>query len=295
MTNHKDNETTQPDGDPRLTAYALGELDGPESAADRAEIEALLARDASARAEVEAIRETAADLGDVFAAEAAGAPAPELTAAQRAEIELAARGGAVRPAVRRAALVWLAPLAAAAALVIWMTLGWRTVSQSYDKPVAKSEDKRSQPELRMDRLKQLGYTGGNDGSAPSGRVDGDAVDSTTVEQTGLDEVTKPDNPFAYDLNIGHSAARPATAGESSALKEAYETLGLPAPQSEALQQLGYAGGGAAAPPTNPSGSAAPGPVEVQSASSGMLTGKGRKSDARDDAATDLAALSPAEG
>ncbi len=51
--------------DPRLTAYALGELDGSE----RAEIEALLAESAAARQYVAEIRDTAQLLSEQFRSE----------------------------------------------------------------------------------------------------------------------------------------------------------------------------------------------------------------------------------
>ncbi|HUJ09063.1 MAG TPA: von Willebrand factor type A domain-containing protein, partial [Verrucomicrobiae bacterium] len=65
--------------DPRLTAYALGELD----AAERAEIEAWLKGDEAARREIETIRRAAGVLTEELKAE----PCPELTPAQVAEIE----------------------------------------------------------------------------------------------------------------------------------------------------------------------------------------------------------------
>ncbi len=69
--------------DPRLTAYALGEMD----AAERAEFEKLLAVDPAARAEVEAIQA----LGGKLRTEFAKSPAPVLTEAQRAAVTKAAR------------------------------------------------------------------------------------------------------------------------------------------------------------------------------------------------------------
>ncbi|HTB79885.1 MAG TPA: von Willebrand factor type A domain-containing protein [Opitutaceae bacterium] len=64
------NETKFSPDDPRLTAYALGELEGGE----RAAVEAALQTDAAVRATVENIRATAQQLEAAFAAE----PAPEL-------------------------------------------------------------------------------------------------------------------------------------------------------------------------------------------------------------------------
>src|SRR2546428_13772864 len=68
--------------DPRLTAYALGELDGPEYAAERAEMQSLLAGDPTARQFVAELRATAAELRSELAMEIA----PGLDDARRAAI-----------------------------------------------------------------------------------------------------------------------------------------------------------------------------------------------------------------
>ena len=68
--------------DPRLTAYALGELDHSE----RAEVEALLAESAEARMALEGIRETIALLRSELTFE----PALKLTCSQRESVEQAA-------------------------------------------------------------------------------------------------------------------------------------------------------------------------------------------------------------
>ena len=88
--------------DPRLTAYALGEMDDP---ADRAAFEKEIEGDPSARAEVEAIRAVAAALKGELAAE----PAPGLTDAQRASVE---RGP------HRGIPWWIVPLAAGALVAV---------------------------------------------------------------------------------------------------------------------------------------------------------------------------------
>src|SRR5262245_37524785 len=98
--------------DPKLTAYALGELD----AAERAAIEAALAVSPEARAAVEEIRATAEHLTSELATE----PCPELTPAQRAAIESPAAKVVPFPTWR----VWrTAAIAAAAACVIGFG-GW---------------------------------------------------------------------------------------------------------------------------------------------------------------------------
>ncbi|HEY7863543.1 MAG TPA: von Willebrand factor type A domain-containing protein, partial [Thermoanaerobaculia bacterium] len=89
--------------DPRLTAYALGEMD----AAERAAFEKLLETDPAARAEVEAIRA----LGGRLREELVDAPAPALTEAQRASVGKAA--AKKRVAVLMYPLAVLLPAAAA--------------------------------------------------------------------------------------------------------------------------------------------------------------------------------------
>src|SRR5262245_34438433 len=78
-----------PIDDPRLTAYALGELD----AAEAAEVERLLAESPACRAAVEEIR----DLAGMLTAELQREPVPALTETQRAAITLA--GAEVQQAV----------------------------------------------------------------------------------------------------------------------------------------------------------------------------------------------------
>jgi anti-sigma factor RsiW len=78
-----------PANDPRLTAYALGELDAPEDAEARAQIESLLATDAAAREQVARVRELAGTLRAELAAEAQDGPVPTLGASQRAALDVA--------------------------------------------------------------------------------------------------------------------------------------------------------------------------------------------------------------
>jgi Ca-activated chloride channel family protein len=93
--------------DPRLTAYALGELD----AAERAEFEKMLPSDPAARAEVEAIQA----LGGQLRAEFAKSPAPALTEAQRTSVARASRRR-VPPAI---VLVPIAACLLGAAVLFW--------------------------------------------------------------------------------------------------------------------------------------------------------------------------------
>ena len=80
--------------DPRLTAYALGELDDP---ADRAEIEELLKTSPEARAYVEDM----GGLADTLASELTAEPAPTLTGTQRDAVLGGDAGGDVISVPRR--------------------------------------------------------------------------------------------------------------------------------------------------------------------------------------------------
>jgi Ca-activated chloride channel family protein len=180
-----DSHDTMPVDDPRLTAYALGELDASEVPA----VEALLEQSPEARAEVEAIREVAGVLGTELAAEPA--PATGLEAAQHKAIEDALgaprRGGVIlRP---------FAVPAIAAALLLSVLL-WSNYDTMFgppaehaESPLAVQVEKREKPSLYdldlnarsgedpavLERLSQLGYlgsdtsrTGGDAGGASGG-------------------------------------------------------------------------------------------------------------------------------
>lgn len=106
-----------PANDPRLTAYALGELDE----AERVELDALLRERSDLRDEIEAIRAVAGDLREELAHE----PAPQLSAEQRASIEARAAGqsadlrlaGGGERTIRPAAWWWRIGLSGAAAVL----------------------------------------------------------------------------------------------------------------------------------------------------------------------------------
>ncbi|TAJ21007.1 MAG: DUF3520 domain-containing protein [Planctomycetota bacterium] len=116
--------------DPRLSAYAFGEFDGAEHASERAEIEALLASDERARAFVEELRATGAELER----ELAGEPKLELSGAQRAAIASAATAPA-RPQLRLLpSLRTFGALAAAAGVVAAGIVGYRVWKTNETEP-----------------------------------------------------------------------------------------------------------------------------------------------------------------
>jgi len=97
--------------DPRLTAYALGELDDNECA----EIEALLENNADTREELEIIRTTA----HLLEVELQQEPVTQLTEEQRKEVE-AAIGGTTKTATRSRGwkrVIWLSKFALAASFL----------------------------------------------------------------------------------------------------------------------------------------------------------------------------------
>src|SRR5262249_28636427 len=93
--------------DPRLTAYALGELDPTE----QAEVERLLAEAPAAQAAVQEIR----DVAGLLTTELRQEPVPELTSAQRTAI-LAGKVAPIVPlrSMSRRAARWISRFAAMA-------------------------------------------------------------------------------------------------------------------------------------------------------------------------------------
>lgn len=129
--------------DPKLTAYALGELSGPE----REVMEKLLKEDASLRAEAEETAAFARMLGETFHAE----PAPLLAPGQRAEVlEEALHGRKTIPFFRRP---WVArTLAAAATLAVLAAVGRFALPRPAAAPLAYApapavtDEKADQPQ-----------------------------------------------------------------------------------------------------------------------------------------------------
>ncbi len=216
----------------RLTAYALGELEGAEHAADRAVVVALLESDPAAARSVAEIRELAVVLTTDLVAEAAqAAPAAGLTAEQRRAIEaalpretsagatptaFAAPAGATRGFPR-----WLRFVPALAAAALIAVLVWRhplapgEASSGANKdlgPVAANERKRpaDTAETARDALSALGYLGSPRASGSS-RTDGAASpvssapagallarEGATAKRAGSDSETIIEEPSSDD-------------------------------------------------------------------------------------------------
>ncbi len=157
--------------DPRLTAYALGELDP----ADRTLVETFLAEHPDARAEVSEIQATAAMLGTELAAVAA----PGLTEAQRATIDAAVTSG-VPPHAAGPGPILSFPaksLAAAAAALMILVVGamYFTPQQMFYAPAdfadagppssTRPSDFAARDSEAGNSLQQLGYSRGESGEA----------------------------------------------------------------------------------------------------------------------------------
>ena len=104
--------------DPRLTAYALGELDEPERSAVERELE----HDPAARQAVAEIRAVAEGLTREFAAEPLPAPAP-VAGVRPTALAAAKRGARTMQPKRLRGWFWMSGLAAAAATIV-LGLTW---------------------------------------------------------------------------------------------------------------------------------------------------------------------------
>lgn len=125
---------------PKLTAYALGELDDVEKAI----IESHLREDESLRAEVEAIRRTAQLLERELAAE----PSPGLTSEQREFVQRRPEPVMPLPFIFRARTIWISTgLAAAACLMIVAILTWSGGNSAERNVVAFTKDDKSVREI----------------------------------------------------------------------------------------------------------------------------------------------------
>jgi len=193
--------------DPRLTTYALGEMPAEECA----EFEASL--DDEARAEIEAIRETAALLRRELAMETT----PSLTDTQRTAIHQAV--GTVRPRKRRFHWVmWAAAAACFAALVSVMT--WPTVRERMR--VAKQEREAagaltSTTELGMDE---------EDATSPKGEMESkDAGAAPLTYAQARDKYEQRLLKDPYDLDAIRGIRRLYTEMEKLAAKRRNEVVG----------------------------------------------------------------------
>ncbi|HSI32591.1 MAG TPA: hypothetical protein VK986_03295, partial [Tepidisphaeraceae bacterium] len=200
--------------DPRLTTYALGELDAL-TADDLAEIEALLATDETARQAVEETRRAAASLKADLAL---GEVLPALTAAQRQAITTAAGQTSATPhrtiklPARRAAWArWALATAACAALA--GAVAWN-VFNAPDKPVAHN-DKVGVPTPQA----VSAPTTSPNGQAVRGLATSGQPDRWNRDAFGTSPLTRSDPSAATTGSnaLGDQASPPGTASASTTL------------------------------------------------------------------------------
>jgi Ca-activated chloride channel family protein len=234
MTNDRDMHAAGHDGgDPRLTAYALGELEGAEHAEARAEIEALVERDAGARDEVARVREMADTLRAELAAEAAAAgPAPSLDAAQHAALDAAlaqrASGaggaGALGMPRRRPVLLRYAPALAATLLVgmaLWAAWDWNVRAESVPasgpgKPVASADLTRQDETASKPRAIASGGGEGNERTKSVAEAESSFLYDALGGQGGGGGSSRIDSLDASTFQVAGEAGRPVASSSGQA-------------------------------------------------------------------------------
>lgn len=218
-----DTPSTSPLDDPRLTAYALGEL----ADADRADLAGDLDRDPALAAEVAAVRAMADDLAVAFFLEAA-APTGGLTERQRF---------AVRNAARRAASRWrlafidgprarpiLAALAVAATVFVLFSPAVGSTALTARLWVAKVRDGSNITQLDNRDIGTMMRSEAGDRPTLWSMMTGGRSARGPVAMTGAAEERASDEHPVYDT-LADDAAAPAAADKEM---QAVATPGLPA-------------------------------------------------------------------
>ena len=190
------NGATRLEDDVRLTAYAFDELDGD----DRAAVEALLERDAAARAHVDELRALGASLRTEWAD--APSPAP-LSAAQRAAIEAAAaparapRGRLLHsPLWKGIAALAATGLGLASIQVLNDSMGSRDTVQGDDHLVASAASDEARP------TDQLGYGPMPDPSGREGAASNPEKDASGARAIVYDSaLVKPEASRSADGSV----------------------------------------------------------------------------------------------
>ena len=209
MNEHQQTKTISPD-DPKLTAYALGELNG----AERTEVEAILKSDPEARAVVEEIRALAAQLEGALAAEPLTDAAQETGAADAKTLRnervakrtvVAESDDPYRKKIVRFPYVWVGTLAAACFAVM--------VALRENGPAKLAEQQAKEAE------------------ATGGAANGVAASGAAREQTGAQgavagkRMQKTPGTLSVDAQAGGR-----TTPSVLLVKDAEEFAAIPAPE-----------------------------------------------------------------
>ncbi|HEX5139103.1 MAG TPA: von Willebrand factor type A domain-containing protein [Planctomycetota bacterium] len=249
--------------DPRLTAYALGEMDAQE----RAEFEKALENDPAARAEVDAIRA----IGGKLAAELANAPAPTLTEAQRASVAKAAMKRRVPLAIllmpvaacliAAVALIWdrsARPVGAPDALEARRMSGARAEQERRQGPfddsfIGSPANPANSPPGTIPEPGATGFRGPNGSVVPGARVPADSLGRRAAPPspqpespaTEIEEaVGAPTTPAGPDAGGGAPASPAPAADPGDPTSPQLPTLGLGARGTKKAPAAGRAGGDA---------------------------------------------------
>lgn len=225
--------------DPKLTAYALGELDEKE----RAEIEAQLAQSKELRHAVDEIRDTA----DLLTAELVGEPSISLSADQRAAIETQAAKPsvqAVRNRARRAG--WVTPVCAGASIAAVLGIAFTVGDMRYG-----NFGRRGRPHAYA--LRSVREHIAPDAASSRVREANDSVDPFMSPSSALGPKWESS---AWNMAYNLSTAPPATERKtrrarsspvSHADADAWGTPVHPTQSAEVLVSLGYVGAYEGAP------------------------------------------------
>jgi Ca-activated chloride channel family protein len=172
--------------DPRLTAYALGELEG----ADRAAIEALIARDEGARRFVDETRALAAILTERLRAESA----PGLAPVQRRAIEdRVKQAPAVIKSSRPAWMRWVGYGVAASALGLVASVTYLNMPRAREaarRPTVEEQARAATPLAHAQRVPITASNEDADRSAVADHLDAVALTKEVERALARDELTE---------------------------------------------------------------------------------------------------------
>jgi len=213
--------------DPRLTAYALGELDPAEGAA----VEAVIAADPEARRVVDEVRATARLLVDRFALE----PTPDLTAGHRRAIE-AGLPAADRPAAQPARtprpigrLVPYLTLAAAACLLALLAPQVRSLWPARQPAASDLALRNTQEPVGESQLRNVSPAARH---SVAGRAEPNGLDKDRASLPTLSK-SKDDSPGPQDAQA-RSAAGPGAKPDSASASPLVSTRRLYEPGGQTL-------------------------------------------------------------
>lgn len=208
--------------DPRITAYALGEIEDP---AERAEIEAAVADSPELQAAVAEIQSMGALLGESFAAE----PLPELTEFEKARLEQAPQtnhvGSRFKQGMRR---YWphIIGLAAAVAIAAVMIPQRYSVERPYALNVPKPETEPAPQTLNIDAsmksVEDLDI-----------RVEQQLAKVEEL-QLQLKEFSNQENSIASDVSAGNDVSRDRLVGSMESMPAPSEPFAIAPPPASTL-------------------------------------------------------------